>query len=215
MSKNNNKYLALSGGVGGAKLVLGLNRVLEPDQLIVVANTGDDFEHLGLTICPDLDTVLYTLADWNNKELGWGQEGETWQFLDALERLEGETWFKLGDRDMATHITRTQLLASGHSLSEVVATLSSRMRFRIAGVHIMISWAATRPPPTFLSSVCEITAASDSESMDRTMDFSAAGNTSIIRSMVLAADEVCNVPNTMWSVSAASSDLSPYSLAWP
>ena len=73
MSKNNNKYLALSGGVGGAKLVLGLNRVLEPDQLIVVANTGDDFEHLGLKVCPDIDTLVYTLSGLSNPELGWGR----------------------------------------------------------------------------------------------------------------------------------------------
>ena len=122
-----NHYLALSGGVGGAKLVLGLSAVLEPDQLTVVANTGDDFEHLGLNICPDIDTVLYTLADWNNKELGWGQAEESWNFLAALKRLGGEGWFSLGDRDMATHILRTQLLDAGASLSEVIERLSAKM----------------------------------------------------------------------------------------
>ncbi len=120
-------YLALSGGVGGAKLVLGLSEVLEPEQLTVVANTGDDFEHLGLNICPDIDTVLYTLADLNNKELGWGQAEESWNFLAALKRLGGEDWFSLGDRDMATHILRTQLLGSGASLSEVIDHLSAKM----------------------------------------------------------------------------------------
>ena len=120
-------YLALSGGVGGAKLVLGLSEVLEPDQLTVVANTGDDFEHLGLNICPDIDTVLYTLADWNNKELGWGQAEESWSFLEALKRLGGEDWFSLGDRDMATHILRTQWLGAGASLSEVIERLSEKM----------------------------------------------------------------------------------------
>jgi len=120
-------YLALSGGVGGAKLVLGLARRLAPDELTIVANTGDDFEHLGLTICPDLDTVLYTLADWNNKELGWGQVGESWNFLEALSRLDGEAWFKLGDRDLATHLIRTQLLHSGKSLSEVIQYLCEKM----------------------------------------------------------------------------------------
>lgn len=120
-------YLALSGGVGGAKLVLGLAGRLSPDELTIVANTGDDFEHLGLTICPDLDTVLYTLADWNNKELGWGQVGESWNFLEALSRLDGETWFKLGDRDLATHLIRTQLLNSGQSLSEVIQYLCEKM----------------------------------------------------------------------------------------
>jgi LPPG:FO 2-phospho-L-lactate transferase len=121
------KYLALSGGVGGAKLVLGLSRLLDPDQLTIVANTGDDFEHLGLNICPDLDTVLYTLADWNNKELGWGQVDESWNFLDALSRLDGETWFRLGDRDLATHIVRTGLLRRGLTLSEVVSRLCEKM----------------------------------------------------------------------------------------
>ena len=124
---HSNHYLALSGGVGGAKLVLGLSGVLAPDQMTVVANTGDDFEHLGLNICPDIDTVLYTLADWNNKELGWGQAEESWNFLAALKRLGGENWFSLGDRDMATHILRTQLLGAGSSLSEVIEQLSAKM----------------------------------------------------------------------------------------
>ena len=120
-------YLALSGGVGGAKLALGLANLLAPDDLLVVANTGDDFEHLGLTICPDLDTVLYTLAGRNNKELGWGQVDESWHFLNALDDLGGETWFRLGDRDLATHHLRTQLLHQGHSLSEVVDHLRGKM----------------------------------------------------------------------------------------
>lgn len=124
---HSNHYLALSGGVGGAKLVLGLSEVLSPDQMTVVANTGDDFEHLGLNICPDIDTVLYTLADWSNKELGWGQAEESWNFLAALKRLGGEDWFSLGDRDMATHILRSQLLGAGASLSEVIEQLSAKM----------------------------------------------------------------------------------------
>ena len=124
---HSNHYLALSGGVGGAKLVLGLSEALSPDQMTVVANTGDDFEHLGLNICPDIDTVLYTLADWNNKELGWGQAEESWNFLAALKRLGGEDWFSLGDRDMATHILRTQLLGAGSPLSEVIEQLSLKM----------------------------------------------------------------------------------------
>lgn len=120
-------YVAISGGVGGAKLVLGLSQILAPDELTVVCNTGDDFEHLGLFICPDLDTVLYTLAGWSNQEQGWGQTGETWQFLDALERLGGENWFNLGDRDLATHVLRTGMIREGKSLSEVVDYLRSRM----------------------------------------------------------------------------------------
>jgi len=115
--------LALSGGVGGAKLALGLARVMEPAQLTIVANTADDFEHLGLHISPDLDTVMYTLAGLNNTRQGWGLAGETWQFLDALEKLGGETWFRLGDRDLATHVHRSQLLRQGLSLSEVTAIL--------------------------------------------------------------------------------------------
>jgi LPPG:FO 2-phospho-L-lactate transferase len=112
--------VALSGGVGGAKLALGLYRVLPPDTLTVIANTGDDFEHLGLTICPDLDTLLYTLSEQANPELGWGRHGETWTFMEALEKLGGETWFRLGDGDLATHIERTRRLAAGDKLSTII-----------------------------------------------------------------------------------------------
>ena len=112
--------LALSGGVGGAKLALGLYRVLPPDTLTVVANIGDDFEHLGLSISPDLDTLLYTLSDQANVDLGWGRQGETWTFMTALEKLGGETWFRLGDGDLATHIERTRRLAAGESLSAII-----------------------------------------------------------------------------------------------
>ncbi len=120
-------YLALSGGVGGAKLALGLAQLLRAGQLNVVANTGDDFEHLGFHISPDIDTVMYTLAGLANREVGWGQAGESWQFLDALAQLGGETWFRLGDRDLATHIRRTTLLANGATLSEVTARLCSAL----------------------------------------------------------------------------------------
>lgn len=119
--------IALSGGVGGAKLALGLSKVLASNQLDIIANTGDDFEHIGLYICPDLDTVTYTLADLSNKELGWGQAGETWDFLNALETLGGESWFRLGDRDMATHVFRTQALKTGSSLSEATAQITQRL----------------------------------------------------------------------------------------
>ena len=111
--------LALSGGVGGAKLALGLYRILPPDTLTVVANTGDDFEHLGLSISPDLDTLLYTLSGNDNLELGWGRRGETWTFMAALEALGGETWFRLGDGDLATHIERTRRRKAGESLSAI------------------------------------------------------------------------------------------------
>ena len=100
----------MSGGIGGAKLALGLYRTLPPDCLMVVCNTGDDFEHLGLSISPDLDTVMYTLAGVANPETGWGRAGETWSFMQALEQLGGETWFRLGDADLATHVERTRRL---------------------------------------------------------------------------------------------------------
>ena len=93
--------LALSGGVGGAKLALGLSHLLPSDNLTVVANTGDDFTHLGLQICPDIDTVIYTLSDLADKERGWGRASETWNFISALGRLGGEDWFRLGDGDLA------------------------------------------------------------------------------------------------------------------
>jgi LPPG:FO 2-phospho-L-lactate transferase len=119
--------LALSGGIGGAKLALGLYRILPPGELTVVANTGDDFEHLGLSISPDIDTLLYTLAGIDNPELGWGRRNETWTFMAALEALGGEIWFKLGDGDLATHIERTKRLAGGESLSQVTDDFRRRL----------------------------------------------------------------------------------------
>lgn len=120
-------YIAISGGVGGAKLALGLANVLDPEALTIVANTGDDFDHLGFYISPDIDTVMYTLADVSNKEMGWGLAGESWQFLDALERLGGQSWFRLGDRDLATHVVRSGLLRQGRTLSEATAHLCSAL----------------------------------------------------------------------------------------
>jgi len=119
--------LALSGGIGGVKLALGLDRVLPPGALTVVVNTGDDFEHLGLAVSPDVDTTLYTLAGIANTELGWGREGETWSFMTELERLGGETWFRLGDKDLAVHVERTRRLAAGESLEAVVTAFASRL----------------------------------------------------------------------------------------
>jgi LPPG:FO 2-phospho-L-lactate transferase len=113
------KIIALAGGVGGAKLVDGLSRVLPDDSLTVIVNTGDDFDHLGMRICPDLDTICYTLGGIANPETGWGRADETWNAFDTLGNLGGQTWFRLGDRDLGTHLERTKLLASGHSLSEV------------------------------------------------------------------------------------------------
>ena len=119
--------LALAGGVGGGKLARGLTAALPPDELAVVVNTADDFVHLGLHISPDIDSVLYALADLNDTERGWGLANETWNFMAALERLGGETWFKLGDRDLATHILRTQQLAAGRNLSEVTIALARKL----------------------------------------------------------------------------------------
>lgn len=117
--------LALAGGVGGARLARGLAAVLPPEQLSIVVNTGDDFEHLGFLICPDLDTVCYTLAGVNNLAQGWGLAGESWAFMDAIGKLGGETWFNLGDRDLATHSIRRTMLGR-HSLSAITAHLAGK-----------------------------------------------------------------------------------------
>jgi LPPG:FO 2-phospho-L-lactate transferase len=119
--------LALCGGVGGAKLALGLQAVLAPGELRVVVNTGDDFEHLGLAISPDVDTTLYTLAGLANPELGWGRAQESWNFMTELERLGGESWFRLGDKDLAVHIERTRRLAAGESLGAIIADFAARL----------------------------------------------------------------------------------------
>jgi len=121
------KVVALAGGVGGAKLADGLAQILAPGDLTVVVNTGDDFEHLGLHISPDLDTVCYTLAGLSNDATGWGREGETWRFLDTLRGLGGPTWFRLGDRDLALHHERTRRLAAGERLSAITRDLAQRM----------------------------------------------------------------------------------------
>ena len=126
--------IALAGGVGGAKLAAGLARVLPPEELVVGVNTGDDFEHLGMHVSPDLDTVMYTLAGIADRQAGWGQAGETWAFMGALERLGGPTWFKLGDRDLATHAERTRRLRAGESLSAATRALCERLGVRHAVV---------------------------------------------------------------------------------
>lgn len=113
------KVVALAGGVGGAKLADGLARVLPPENLTVVVNTGDDFEYLGLRICTDLDTVCYTLAGLANPLTGWGRKDETWATFDTLLELGGPEWFRLGDRDLATHLERTRLLNEGKTLTHV------------------------------------------------------------------------------------------------
>ena len=112
------KYLLLCGGVGGAKLALGFKNTVNAENLGIAVNTGDDFTHLNLKICPDLDTVMYTLAGESDVSKGWGRKNESWNMLTNLENLSGETWFQLGDKDLATHIRRTELINLGNSLSE-------------------------------------------------------------------------------------------------
>ena len=115
------KIVALSGGVGGAKLAQGLAQTLPPEDLTIIVNTGDDFEHLGLSISPDLDTVCYTLAGLANNETGWGRAGETWNTISNIEKLGGPAWFRLGDQDFATHLERTRRLKEGQSLSQITS----------------------------------------------------------------------------------------------
>jgi LPPG:FO 2-phospho-L-lactate transferase len=122
--------VALAGGVGGARLAAGLAAVLPPRELTIIVNTGDDFEHLGFSICPDLDTVMYTLAGVNNPVQGWGRAGESWNFMAALEELGGERWFRLGDRDLAIHVLRSMALARGVPLSTITRTLCVRFGVR-------------------------------------------------------------------------------------
>ena len=121
---------ALSGGVGGAKLARGLALVLPDGALTVVCNTGDDFEHLGLPISPDLDSVLYAMAGVSDEQRGWGRSNETWSFMEAARQLGLPDWFNLGDKDLALHIARRQLLASGSNLTDVTAQLASHLRVR-------------------------------------------------------------------------------------
>lgn len=120
--------LALAGGVGGAKLAHGLSCILDPTELVIAVNTGDDFLHLNNFICPDLDSVLYKLAGINDPERGWGIQGETWNFMKTLKQVGGEDWFQLGDKDLATHIERTRRLTEGQTLSEVTHALCQQHR---------------------------------------------------------------------------------------
>ena len=121
------RVLALAGGVGGAKLCLGLTKVLEPDELRIVVNTGDDEEFYGLHVSPDLDTVTYTLAGLANPDTGWGIRGDTFDTLSSLGSLGEDTWFGVGDRDLATHIVRTNMLRQGKSLSDVTEHVRRRL----------------------------------------------------------------------------------------
>ena len=139
------RALALAGGVGGAKLVVGLARCLPPDELAVAVNTGDDEEFHGLHVSPDLDTMMYTLSGLSNPATGWGLEGDTFGALDMLRRYGADAWFNLGDRDLATHIRRTQLLGQGLTLSEVTALLCAAL-----GVAHAVVPMSDRPVRTVL-----------------------------------------------------------------
>lgn len=115
------KIAALAGGVGGARLAHGLSLILPPDDLSVIVNTGDDFAMFGLYLCPDLDTVTYTLAGIANPQTGWGIQDDTFYTFEAIKANGGPSWFRLGDRDLATHLERTRLLQEGKSLTEVAS----------------------------------------------------------------------------------------------
>ena len=121
------KILALTGGIGGAKLALGFAKVLAADEVGFVVNTGDDFEHLGFHISPDVDTLVYTLAGEANVETGWGRRDESWHFMRAAQHLGLQTWFRLGDRDLALHVYRRQRLAEGATLTEVTREICQRL----------------------------------------------------------------------------------------
>jgi LPPG:FO 2-phospho-L-lactate transferase len=141
------RIVALAGGVGGAKLADGLAQALPAEDLTVVVNTGDDFEHLGLSISPDLDTVCYTLAGLANPETGWGRLDETWQAISGVEQLGGPSWFRLGDRDLGTHLERTRLLHAGVPLSEI-----TRRFCRAWGVGSRILPMSDQPVRTMVQS---------------------------------------------------------------
>jgi len=137
------RVVALSGGVGGAKLALGLSRVVPGPELLIVANTGDDFDHYGLRICPDLDSVTYALAGLNDEQRGWGRKDESWGFMAAFGELGGERWFNVGDGDLALHVLRSQQLRDGMTLSAVTAAVTRRL-----GIDARLVPMSDDPVPT-------------------------------------------------------------------
>lgn len=155
------KVVVLAGGVGGAKLADGLSQVLPSGNLSVIVNTGDDFQHMGLTICPDLDTVIYTLAGVASPETGWGRAQESWRTFAEVERLGGPAWFRLGDLDLAVHLTRTHLLTEGATLSAATRHLA-----RHFGVEQAVLPMTDIPAPTLVE-----TAATPGESKGRLLPF--------------------------------------------
>jgi LPPG:FO 2-phospho-L-lactate transferase len=145
------KVVCLAGGVGGAKLAFGLARLLPPEQLTIVVNTGDDFTHLGLTICPDLDTVMYTLAGLDNQQTGWGRAGDSWRVMESVAQVGGPDWFRLGDLDLGIHLTRTHWLANGRTLTEVTRHLCQQL-----GIAHAILPMSDQPAPTLIESAGEL-----------------------------------------------------------
>ena len=143
-TNSKSKYLAFTGGVGGAKLCVGLSKILNAYDIAFVVNTGDDFTHLDLPICPDLDSLMYALSAQNNEELGWGRKGETWNFLRSFAELGGENWFQLGDRDLAIHVMRKQLLREGFTLAEVTSKLYQRFGISHAVIPMSNDQVATK-----------------------------------------------------------------------
>jgi len=142
------KIVAFAGGVGGAKLADGLAQILPPDDLTVVVNTGDDFEHLGLAISPDLDTVCYTLAGLANPTTGWGRQGETFQALENIRKLGGPVWFQIGDQDLGTHLERTRRLKEGQSLSQI-----TREFCQAWGLGLLILPMSDQPVHTMIDTI--------------------------------------------------------------
>ena len=124
------KIIALSGGVGGAKLCLGLHQICEPEELYFIANTGDDFLYLGFYISPDVDTLVYTLAGVNNTKTGWGRTDETWKTHNVLGELGADNWFKLGDKDLALHLYRSKALRNGKGLTSITQDIANRFHIK-------------------------------------------------------------------------------------
>lgn len=139
------KVVCLSGGVGGARFLHGVAQALAPEQLTAVVNTGDDFSHWGLTVCPDLDTVMYTLGGHADEARGWGLADESFRTLEQMRKLGAPAWFALGDKDLATHLVRTEALRRGQSLTEVTAELCAAF-----GVKARVLPMCDAPRPTLL-----------------------------------------------------------------
>lgn len=142
------QVVVLVGGVGGAKLALGLQQIVAPEKLTVIVNTGDDFWHYGLRICPDIDTLLYTLSGRVNRDFGWGVADDSKITLEALKELGEDPWFTLGDKDLATHLLRSHMLRQGHSLTRIVQHLASNM-----GIEATILPMTDSEVPTMIETV--------------------------------------------------------------